>query len=375
MHKRWTKLDRKCATLCLTVLLCAVGVRALERSGVAQQLEETVETVFTAANAARWIIYLETGQKTPPPKTEPETETTPVETTAQPTEPETTAPETTAPETTTAPKTETAAPETTAPQTAVPEALAFTAEEAEAISVSGSCTYSPDLAALLTQPLQARFSAAGPQVLIVHTHTCEAYAMEPGWEYTPASDCRTLDPAYNMVRVGDAIASCLEAQGIGVIHDTEINDYPSYNGAYDRMLTVIQDYLTQYPTISMVLDVHRDAAVDDDGQQVAMTATWQEESYAKLMLVVGTDEGGLEHPDWQENLQFSLQLEALLNRDAAALCRGISLRKERYNEHLTPCSLLVEVGSAGNTLQQALRSAELFGQTLARLIQAQTATS
>lgn len=366
MHKRWTNLDRKCAVLCLTVLLCAVGVRALERSGAAQKLEHTIHTVFTADNAARWMIYLETGQKTPALNANTQTETT-----TQPPETETTVPETTVQP----PETESAPPETPADTPEAPQTpeLSFSAEEAEAITVGGNCTYTPDLAALLTQPLESRFSAAGPQVLIVHTHTCEAYAMEPGWEYTPASDSRTLDTAYNMVRVGDAIASCLEAQGIGVIHDTDIHDYPSYNGAYDRMLTVIQDYLTQYPTIGMVLDVHRDAAVDDDGQQVAMTATFQEESYAKLMLVVGTDEGGLEHPAWQENLQFSLQLEALLNREAAALCRGISLRKERYNEHLTPCSLLVEVGSAGNTLQQALRSAELFGQTLAQLIQAQTA--
>ena len=223
----------------------------------------------------------------------------------------------------------------------------------------------------LTRPSALSLSDDGPAVLIVHTHSSEAYTMEAGFEYQESDALRTLDEQYSVIRVGDEIADILTEAGISVLHDTQPNDYPNYNGAYERMRQTIEGYLAEYPSIQMVLDIHRDAAEDADGNPVALTAEADGEACAELMLVVGTDEGGLSHPDWQENLANALKIQTLLNRSAPGLCRNLNLRTERFNQHETPGSLLVEVGASGNTLAEALRSARILGQALAVFLRGQ----
>lgn len=248
-------------------------------------------------------------------------------------------------------------------------ALCFCAEEAEAITIQGGCTYTVDKAALLTRPSALDFSGEGPKVLIVHTHSSEAYTQEAGWEYTESDPLRTETRERSVIRVGDEIAEVLRSHGIETLHDTALNDYPTYSGAYARMQTTIEGYLAQYPSIQIVLDVHRDAAVDAGGEQVGFTAQIEGASTAQVMLVVGTDEGGLEHPDWQENLANALKLQTLLERSYPGLCRGLDLRTERFNQHETPGSLLVEFGSTGNTLREAIRAGRCFAEGLAELIE------
>ena len=247
----------------------------------------------------------------------------------------------------------------------------FSAEEADGIRIAGACSYTPDKQTLLLQPSSLDFQQDGPTVLIVHTHSSEAYTMEAGFEYPESDELRTQDSRYSVIRIGDEIAQILQDAGIDVLHDTEPNDYPNYNGAYERMRQTIEGYLAAYPTIQMVLDLHRDAAEDAGGVPVALTAYPDGEACAELMLVVGTDEGGLSHPDWQENLANALKIQTLLNRSAPGLCRNLNLRTERFNQHETPGSLLVEVGASGNTLAEALRSARILGQALAVFLRGQ----
>ena len=243
---------------------------------------------------------------------------------------------------------------------------AFTGGEAQDIAIGGALAEGIDKTSLLLTPLNMQPEA---QVLIVHTHTSEAYTPEPGWEYEASADYRTLDPARSVVRVGEELAMELRRRGIGVIHDTTVCDDPDYDQAYERSYDVIEAQLAAHPSIQIVLDIHRDAMSDAEGNAAAMT--WdQDEGCARLMLVVGTDEGGLYHPNWQENLSFALKLQALLNRSAPGLCRDLSLRRERFNQHFTPCSVLVEVGAAGNTLAQALPSARYLAGAVAELIKA-----
>ena len=249
--------------------------------------------------------------------------------------------------------------------------LVFSADEADAIGIVGACSYQPDKQALLTRPSALSLSDDGPAILIVHTHSSEAYTMEAGFEYPESDALRTLDERYSVIRVGDEIADILTEAGISVLHDTQPNDYPNYNGAYERMRQTIEGYLAEYPSIQMVLDIHRDAAEDADGNPVALTADVDGDACAELMLVVGTDEGGLSHPNWQENLANALKLQVLLNRSAPGLCRNLNLRTERFNQHETPGSLLVEVGASGNTLAEALRSARILGQALAVFLRGQ----
>ncbi|MDD3165443.1 MAG: stage II sporulation protein P [Oscillospiraceae bacterium] len=255
------------------------------------------------------------------------------------------------------------------PQTPIASSpVTFSTEEAAGLSITGACTYSVDKQALLTAPLPLAAASGGAQVLIIHTHTTEAYTAQPGWEYDATDPQRTKDAHYNMVRVGEEIAARLRAAGIGVVHDTALHDYPSYNGAYARTLTDMEADLAANPTIRMVLDVHRDAMDDGAGGNAATAETYDGVSTARAMLVVGTDEGGLSHPNWQDNLNCALKLGALLQRQTPGILRGIDLRTERFNQHTSPGALLLEIGASGDTLAQALACADAVADSLVTLL-------
>ena len=206
------------------------------------------------------------------------------------------------------------------------------------------------------------------EILIVHTHSSESFTSDAENPYLPDDVMRTLDTNYNVVRLGDALSAALEAAGIGVIHDREINDYPSYNGSYTQMLKRVNQYLSDYPSIKMVLDVHRDAILDEEGNNLALRTEIDGEQYAKLMFVVGTDEGGLSHPNWQKNLSFAATMQGWGDSLYPGLMRSIDLRQERFNQHTTTASVIVEVGSAGNTLSEALRGVECLVEILLRTL-------
>lgn len=246
--------------------------------------------------------------------------------------------------------------------------LRFTEEEAQGISIAGACSYEVDKLELLNKTLDLEFTGQEPTVLIVHTHSSEAYTQETGWEYEESDRLRTQDTGHSVIKVGEEIAEVLRSHGISVIHDTSINDYPSYNGAYTRTLEHINEWLRQYPSIQMVLDVHRDAQEDADGTPLGSVVTVGDEPSSQVMLVVGTDEGGLEHPNWSENLALALQVQAVANREYPSLMRNLNLRTERFNQHATKGSLLLEMGSTGNTLKQALVAARAIAESLAQVI-------
>lgn len=254
----------------------------------------------------------------------------------------------------------------TEPTEALPQPvqMSFGAEEAEMISFRGNCTYTVDKQALLDAPLSWQTPAEGPQVLIIHSHTSESYTPSEGFEYEASGDYRTLDNAHSVVAVGDMLAETLEANGISVIHDTTCHDYPSYNSSYANSRQTIERELAAHPSIVMVIDVHRDAAEEVFRE----TAEVEGQTAAKLMLVVGTDEGGLSHPFWRENLSCALKLQALANRRYPGLFKSLALRASRFNQDETPASLIVEVGSTGNTLPEALTAAEYLGNVIAELL-------
>ena len=249
-----------------------------------------------------------------------------------------------------------------------PTPLTFTAAEAETIEITGKSTYTVDKAALLTSPLEFE-NTDTPSVLIVHTHTTEAYTQTTGWTYTETDPLRTTENAHSVVRVGAKVKEILESRGISVLHDTAYNDYPDYNSSYANTRKRTEKHLKDNPTIQVVLDLHRDAVVDAAGNPVHETVTLSNgEKSARLMLVVGTDEGGLNHPNWQKNLSLGLKLQAAAARKTPDLFKSVDLRTERFNQHLSPGALLVEVGSAGNTLPEALTAAEELANHLADVL-------
>ncbi len=231
-----------------------------------------------------------------------------------------------------------------------------------------------DLAAAAAAPVNITLPEEGPQVLIVHTHGTEAYTPDGTDQYEPSdNNTRTLDEGYNVVRVGDEIERVFTELGLSVVHDRSLYDYPKYNGAYDRSGAGIAAYLAQYPTIRIVLDIHRDALVGEDGTVYKAVTTIDGVKTAQVMLVLGSSEGG-EHPNWTENLALAVRIQQSLDRLYPTLARPMALRVPRYNQHMTNGSLLVEVGCHGNTLQEALAGARLFaraaGQVLLELKQA-----
>lgn len=250
---------------------------------------------------------------------------------------------------------ESSIPELTQP----PEAVApvFTADDTAFIDLDNETSYDPDLSALLARPLDWDLQSDAPAVLILHTHGTESYTPSPGEDYEETSAYRTLDENYNMLSIGDLVAQRLEGAGIRVIQDRNLHDYPSYNGSYSNARASIEKILAENPGIRLILDLHRDAAATDYGQ-MDTSATVNGLEAAQLMLVVGTDDGGLYHPDWEENLALALKLQTVLEQAHPGLCRPLNLCAERFNGDESPGALLIEVGAAGNTRPEALRAAE-----------------
>lgn len=208
-----------------------------------------------------------------------------------------------------------------------------------------------------------------PQVLILHTHTTECYLGYDAGYYNDDDPTRTRDSAKNMVAVGEAIAAELRAAGIGVIHDTTEHDYPQYNGAYSRSLATANRVLKQYPNIVAVLDIHRDCIMRSDTEKVKPTVTINGKQAAQLMILTSvSNTDAVPHPKWKENLRFALQLQNRLNTAYEGLMRPLNLVGARYNQHVAPASMLVEVGSDANTLEEAVYAGQLFGEQFAKLL-------
>lgn len=238
----------------------------------------------------------------------------------------------------------------------------FSETDTDLVNVNNASGYETDVAAFLQTPLNWDLTQDSPSVLILHTHGTESYTNTEN--YQESAKYRTLDPQYNVISIGQAIADQLTAGGIAVIHDTTAHDHPSYNNAYNSARNAIEDYLTQYPSIKLVLDIHRDSLEDDSGRQISATVPYHGGQAAKLMLVMGTDAAGYVHPDWQENMALAVKLHAQLEKTCSGICRPISLRTQRFNQDLSPGALLIEIGAAGNTRQEALAAAEVLSRAI-----------
>lgn len=240
-----------------------------------------------------------------------------------------------------------------------PEREELTFAEEDLVEVMNHTGFDPDYFTLLTQPLSWSANSAGPTVLIVHTHATETYT---GDDISYSGSYRTLDREDNMVSIGEEIARVLTAGGISVLHDRTLHDHPSYNSAYDNSRETIAEYLQKYPSVRMVLDIHRDASPFSGGELIT-SATVGGQRSAQLMMVVGTQSS-----KWQENLSLALKLGALLEQENPGICRPVNLRSERFNVDLSPGSLLVEVGATGNTHEEAIIAANALAQSVLELI-------
>ncbi len=236
------------------------------------------------------------------------------------------------------------------------------------VSVYNHTDYTVDIPALLENAPKLSTAGEGPKVLIYHSHASEAYEMDGTDVYEPSGDHRTLDTNYNMVRVGEEMKAVFEAAGIGVVHDTTLYDYPSYNDAYIRSVEGVAENLKKYPSIVLALDVHRDALVANDGTIYKVVAGTVE-NCAQVMMVMGSDATGQVHPNWKVNLALALSIQSALANKWSTLARPLVLRPTRFNQHLSTGMLLVEVGTHGNTLQEAITAARLYARTVVELME------
>ena len=244
------------------------------------------------------------------------------------------------------------------PKPTEPPLPSFSGEED--VKLYYAANVSPDISDLLQKPLQWELAGEAPSVLILHTHTTESYTQtkEP---YVETSAWRTLDENYNMVSIGAKVAQILQEQGIGVIHHRDLNDYPSYNGSYTRARAIIREYLERYPSIRLILDLHRDAS-GGEGRQMRTQAEVDGEPSAQLMVVIGTN-----HKDYEENVSFGAKLHAYLEARHSGIMRPLQLRAQRFNQDLCKQALLIEVGAAGNTHTEALTAAEALAEAIVEL--------
>jgi len=214
-----------------------------------------------------------------------------------------------------------------------------------------------DAAAMLEQMPEITLAEEGATILIVHTHGSEAYLGTDGY--------RTLDRTKDVVRVGDALTTELQNRGYNVIHDRECYDYPEYNGSYGRSLEVVKKWIEENPTIQVVFDIHRDALELADGTAKGVYYTAEDGTKTAQVMIIATNGAeGLEHPNWRENMKFALRLQSAADSMYDGLMRPLVVSGRRYNEHLAPGYLLLEVGSIGNTVEEAVAGVRLFAESL-----------
>ncbi len=207
-----------------------------------------------------------------------------------------------------------------------------------------------------------------PQVLIVHTHATESYLQHNENYYTDTDLSRTTDNEYNMVALGKIVADKLNAAGITTLHDTTQHDNPSYNESYSRAADTICSYTEKYPSIKIVIDLHRDSIAANDTDKVKVTTEIDGKKAAQIMLVMGSQSGSVTNfPEWRENLKLATKIQQTLEVMYPSLARSIHFMSKNYNESLTTGSVLIEIGTDGNTLDEAKYSAELLSNALIAL--------
>lgn len=230
--------------------------------------------------------------------------------------------------------------------------------------------YRPDVLELLKQNTLRLDKSTEVQVLILHTHTSESY-LEDGAMFVEGSigeASYSSDAERNVLAVGKALCESLNKKGITSMQCTVMHDEPSLSGSYSRAEKTVRAYLEQYPSIVCVIDLHRDAILTEAGEYVRTYTTVEGEEVAQIMAVVGSDCNGTRNERWQENLALALQLRALCEECYPGISRPVSLRAASYNQELAPYYLLLEIGSGGNSVEEAVRAAELFAEVFCELV-------
>ena len=227
-----------------------------------------------------------------------------------------------------------------------------------------------DIKALLNSPLKYKIEKnEQPQVLIVHTHATETFMKEDVDYYTEDFNARTTNNKENMVQIGNLVSKKINEKGIKTLHDTTKHDYPEYSGSYGRSAKTVNSYLKKYPSIKIVIDLHRDSVSAGGSDKAKLVTKINGKKAAQVMIVMGSETGSIkDHPNWKENLKLGLKLQQTIETKYPTLARPLSLMSKRYNQSLSSGALLIEIGTEANTLEEASYSAELVAEALVELL-------
>ncbi len=227
-----------------------------------------------------------------------------------------------------------------------------------------------NIKSLLESDLPYKLDKSGdPQVLILHTHATECFMNEERDYYTDADATRSDDNALNTVALGNIITEKLNAAGIVTLHSDVQHDNPDYNQSYSKAARTICSYLEKYPSIKIVIDLHRDSVSGSDGDKYKLTTEINGKKAAQVMLVMGSQSGNVKNfPNYEQNLKLAVRLQQTVEVMYPTLARALCLNPKNYNESLTTGSILLEVGTEANTLEEVKYSAELMGNALVSLL-------
>lgn len=207
-------------------------------------------------------------------------------------------------------------------------------------------------------------------MLIIHTHTTESYERDSDGYYDTDYDGRSLCPANSVVGVGAVLAQTLADNGISTLHDGTVFDDPVYNYSYSRSRERTEELLKEYPSIKIVLDIHRDGIADGD-VRIAPVAEINGRKAAQIMIICGCDDGTDILPDYMDNLRFASYLQNAIEKDNKGITRPMLFDYRFYNQDLAEASLVIEFGALANDIEQVRYSAELAGRSIANLLKMQ----
>lgn len=237
--------------------------------------------------------------------------------------------------------------------------------ESAPVAIGNETSYGINIEEMLSGAPDIDMSVSGAKILITHTHATESYAPTGAEVYDITASDRTEDKNKNVVAVGRKMKEVFERNGIQTLHDEILHDVPSFNGSYAHSLSSVEEYIKNNPSIQIVFDIHRDSIVYDDNTKAKTITKINGKNAAQLMFVVGTDANGLYNPDWRSNMQAALHFQKSIADKHPKLMRHINLRRERFNGHTSGASMIIEVGTSGNSLDEAMYSIELAAECIA----------
>lgn len=203
-------------------------------------------------------------------------------------------------------------------------------------------------------------------IIIFHTHTCESYTPTEKYNYVSTGNFRTTDLNFSVAHVGEVLTERLTERGYNVTHDQTCHDYPAYTGSYNRSYATVDKLISGDVWTEFVIDLHRDAM--GSSSEYAPSVRIGDEIGAQLMFVIGTDGGGLEHPNWLNNFKLAVKIQEKANELYPGLFKPIILRNSRYNQNLASGACIIEVGATGNTLEQCEVSMKYLANVIAEIM-------